>query len=176
MELWLIPPEPKARIHANKTLCNRTQWHLYSHRVFGKKHHCVGKLSTSFPLSVRSLFYLFSNTHKWCMPFLYVFKNKMYAGYVKVAPGKPQTGRVKLKISPGTGLATKFSLRKGKNPLIGFHWVCYRGMCQYPCQKFFFSFHLSSKWWKHSGQWHGPAQCHLCAEPVSPFQGLTHSL
>ena len=40
----------------------------------------------------------------------------IYAGYVKVAPGKPQTGRVKLKISSGTGEA-KFSLGEGKNPL-----------------------------------------------------------
>ena len=37
----------------------------------------------------------------------------IYAGYVKVAPGKPETGRVKLKISPGTGEA-KFSLGEGK--------------------------------------------------------------
>ena len=35
------------------------------------------------------------------------------AGYVKVALGKPQTGRVKLKISPATGEA-KFSLGEGK--------------------------------------------------------------
>ena len=40
----------------------------------------------------------------------------LYAGYVKVAPGKPQTGRVKFKISPGTGKA-KFSLGEGENPL-----------------------------------------------------------
>ena len=33
----------------------------------------------------------------------------IYAGYVKDALGKPQTGRVKIKISPGTG-ETKFSL------------------------------------------------------------------
>ena len=38
----------------------------------------------------------------------------IYAGYVKVAPWKPQTGRVKLKISPGTREA-KFSLAEGKN-------------------------------------------------------------
>ena len=37
----------------------------------------------------------------------------IFAGYVKVAPGKPQTGWVKLKISPGTGKA-KFSLGEGK--------------------------------------------------------------
>ena len=37
----------------------------------------------------------------------------MYAGYVKVAPGKPQTVRVKLKFSPGTGEA-KLSLGEGK--------------------------------------------------------------
>ena len=36
-----------------------------------------------------------------------------YAGYVKVAPGKPQTGWVKLKFSLGTGEA-KFSLGEGK--------------------------------------------------------------
>ena len=37
----------------------------------------------------------------------------IYAGYVKVAPGKPQTGCVKLKISPGTEEA-KFSLGEGE--------------------------------------------------------------
>ena len=37
----------------------------------------------------------------------------IYVGYVKVVPGKPQTGRVKLKISPGTGEA-KFSLGERK--------------------------------------------------------------
>ena len=37
----------------------------------------------------------------------------IYAGYVKVAPGKPQTGRVKLKISSGSGKA-KLSLGEGK--------------------------------------------------------------
>ena len=40
----------------------------------------------------------------------------IYAGYVKVAPGKPQTGRVKLKISPGTREA-KFHWLKAKIPL-----------------------------------------------------------
>ena len=39
------------------------------------------------------------------------------AGYVKVAPGNPQTGQVKLKISPGNG-QVKFSLGEWqKNPL-----------------------------------------------------------
>ena len=33
----------------------------------------------------------------------------IYGRYAEVAPGKPQTGRVKLKISPGTGEA-KFAL------------------------------------------------------------------
>ena len=37
----------------------------------------------------------------------------IYAGYVKIAPGKPSTGRVKLKISPGSGEA-KFSLGEGE--------------------------------------------------------------
>ena len=37
----------------------------------------------------------------------------IYAGYVKVAPGKPQTARVKLEISPGTREA-KFSPGEGK--------------------------------------------------------------
>ena len=37
----------------------------------------------------------------------------IYAGYVKVAPGKPQTDGVKLNFSPGTGEA-KLSLGKGK--------------------------------------------------------------
>ena len=40
----------------------------------------------------------------------------IYAGYVKVAPGKPQIGRVKLKLSSGTGEAV-FSLGEGKIPL-----------------------------------------------------------
>ena len=38
----------------------------------------------------------------------------IYAGYVKVAPEKPQTGRVKLKVSPGTTEKAKFSLGDGK--------------------------------------------------------------
>ena len=37
----------------------------------------------------------------------------IYAGYVKVAPGKSQTGRVKSKFSPRTKEA-KFSLGEGK--------------------------------------------------------------
>ena len=37
----------------------------------------------------------------------------IYAVYVKVAPGKTQTGQVRLKISPGTGEA-KFSFGEGK--------------------------------------------------------------
>ena len=39
----------------------------------------------------------------------------IYARYVKVAPRKPQIGRVKFKLSPGTGKA-KFSLGEGKKP------------------------------------------------------------
>ena len=38
----------------------------------------------------------------------------IYAGYVKVAPEKLQTGRVKLKVSPGTTEKAKFSLGDGK--------------------------------------------------------------
>ena len=38
----------------------------------------------------------------------------IYARYVKVAPEKPQTGRVKLKVSPGTTEKAKFSLGDGK--------------------------------------------------------------
>ena len=38
----------------------------------------------------------------------------IYVRYAKVAPGKPQTGRVKSKISPGTGKAA-FSLGEEKN-------------------------------------------------------------
>ena len=37
----------------------------------------------------------------------------IFAGYVKIAPGKPQTGRVKLKILLGIGEA-KFSQGEGK--------------------------------------------------------------
>ena len=40
----------------------------------------------------------------------------IHAGYVKGAPEKPQTVRVKLKISPVTR-EPKFSLGEGKNPL-----------------------------------------------------------
>ena len=40
----------------------------------------------------------------------------IYAGCVKVAPGKPQMGQEKLKLSPGTGEAT-FSKGEGKNLL-----------------------------------------------------------
>ena len=39
----------------------------------------------------------------------------IYAGFVKVAAEKPQTGRVKFKVSSATGEA-KFSLGEGKNP------------------------------------------------------------
>ena len=39
----------------------------------------------------------------------------IYAGFVKVAPEKPQTGRVKFTVSSATGEA-KFSLGEGKNP------------------------------------------------------------
>ena len=42
----------------------------------------------------------------------------IFAGYAKVAPGKPQTGWVKLKISPGTGEA-KFSLVEGIQVSLG---------------------------------------------------------
>ena len=45
-----------------------------------------------------------------------------YVGSVKVAPGKPQTGRGKLKFSPGTG-EDKFSLGGGKKSTgSGFTW------------------------------------------------------
>ena len=40
----------------------------------------------------------------------------IYAGYVNLAPAKPQNGRLKLTISLGTGEA-KFSLEEGKIPL-----------------------------------------------------------
>ena len=42
-----------------------------------------------------------------------IYEKGLYAKYVKVAPGKPQTGRVKLKISQGTG-EVRFSLGEGK--------------------------------------------------------------
>ena len=38
----------------------------------------------------------------------------IYAGYVKVAPEKLQTGRVKSKVSSGTTEKAKFSLGDGK--------------------------------------------------------------
>ena len=72
---------------------------------FPRKRHLVGKFSTRFRLSVRSLFCLFQHTN-------YLFGN------IKVAPGKSLTGRVKFKISAGTWDA-KFSLGKGKNPWTG---------------------------------------------------------
>ena len=39
-----------------------------------------------------------------------------YGAYVNVAPGKPQTGQVKLRISPGTEEA-KFLMGEAKDPL-----------------------------------------------------------
>ena len=52
----------------------------------------------------------------------------IYDGYVKVAPGRPQTGQIKLKISPGTGEA-KFSLGEAKKiHCVEIHRVCYRGV------------------------------------------------
>ena len=42
----------------------------------------------------------------------------IFAGYAKVAPEKPQTGWIKLQISPGTGEA-KFSLVEGKQVSLG---------------------------------------------------------
>ena len=50
-----------------------------------------------------------------CFAF-FKYTRMIYAGYVKVVPGKPQSGRVKLQISPGTG-ESKFLLGEGKNPL-----------------------------------------------------------
>ena len=41
----------------------------------------------------------------------------IYAGYVKVAPEKLQTGRVKLKVSPGTTEKAKFHWVTGKSRL-----------------------------------------------------------
>ena len=70
---------------------------------FPRKRHLVGKFSTRFRLSVRSLFCLFQHTN-------YLFGN------IKAAPGKSLTGRVKFKISTGTWDA-KFSLGEGKNAL-----------------------------------------------------------
>ena len=53
----------------------------------------------------------------------------IYAGYVKVAPGKPQTGWVKSKFSPRTKEA-KFSLDEGKKSTGSvFHRVYYTGVC-----------------------------------------------
>ena len=66
---------------------------------FRKKRHGVSKFSTSLSLLSRRCFALFKHTQA------------IYA--VKVAPGKPQTGLVKLKISPGIGDA-KFSLNEEK--------------------------------------------------------------
>ena len=40
----------------------------------------------------------------------------IFARYVKVAPGKPQTGRVKSKFSPRAKEA-KYSVDEGENPL-----------------------------------------------------------
>ena len=51
----------------------------------------------------------------------------IYAGFVKVAAEKPQTGRVKFKVSSATGEAN-FHWVKGKTHQVGFHWVCYRGV------------------------------------------------
>ena len=70
-----------------QTTLQQTQWHLYSHRVFGENVN----MWANFPP---------------CCPFLWdrcfaFFKNSqtIYAGYVNVATGKSQTGRIKLNIS-----------------------------------------------------------------------------
>ena len=58
----------------------------------------------------------------------------IYVGYVKVAPEKPQTGRVKLKVSPGTTEKAKLSLGDGKKSTgLGFDGSvtegCVLGLC-----------------------------------------------
>ena len=57
--------------------------------------------STRLPFSVRSLLCLFKQTQM------------IHAAFVKVAPGRPKTDRVKFKISPCIGEA-KFSLAEGR--------------------------------------------------------------
>ena len=53
----------------------------------------------------------------------------MYYGFVKVAPGKPQTGQVKLKFSRGTRDA-KFLLGEGKKSTrSGFTGFVTEGCC-----------------------------------------------
>ena len=81
---------------------------IFSYRVFGK--NVSGSVNfLPLPLLLGRCFAVFKHTQM------------MYAGYVKIAPGKPQTGRVKLQISSGTGEAI-LTARKEK-----IHWVCYRG-------------------------------------------------
>ena len=80
-------------------LCKRPSA-IYILTWFGKKRYRVGKFSTRLPISVRS-FAFFKHTQM------------IHAGCVKVAPGKPHTGRVKLKISPDAREA-KFSVAERK--------------------------------------------------------------
>ena len=96
-------------VELSNTPLQQNQWHLYSHRVFGKKrspgrqifHHVA-------PLCQAAIFPFLKHTQM------------VHTGYVSVC--KSRTG-LKLQISPGTGEA-RFSLGEGKKV----HWVCYRGV------------------------------------------------
>ena len=91
-------------------------------RFFGKKKTSLGR-------------HIFHQVERFCQVAVLPFWNiqMIYAGYMKVAPGKPHTGRVKLKIQPGTAGRLIFTGWREK-----IHWVCYRGvllLCELYLQK-----------------------------------------
>ena len=88
----------------------KTNADFKTHLGFRKKRHEVGKFPPGCHLLSGSCFAFFKHTQM------------TYTGSVKVAPGKPKTGRGKLKFSPVTG-EDKFSLGGGKKSTgSGFTW------------------------------------------------------
>ena len=89
------------------TLRNRTNG-IYALTGFSKK-----KKKTSLGWQI------FHQVVPFCQVAVFSFKHTQML-CVKVAPGKPQTGRAKIKITPDTG--------EEKIHWVGFHWVCHSGM------------------------------------------------
>ena len=58
---------------------------------------------------------------------LFKYTQMMYAWYLKVVPGKPQTGPVKLKISPVTGEGKRVNLKNP--PGRSCQWICHSEGC-----------------------------------------------
>ena len=88
----------------NTALCNRPSGIYILAGVFGKNVTGSANFPPGCPFLSGPCFLFFKHTQV------------IYAGYVKVAQGKPLSGRVKWKISPGTR-ETIVSLGEGKNPL-----------------------------------------------------------